>query len=137
MPASRLRSWVSRTSIPPLSTWVLAAADRVRNHVSVVVRTRPSAIEPGCPVTPAIERVLKRVGRVDLADRVAEVHGVAGAAWTSVGAASGAVGGRDVDALDLRGQVAGGVERDPAVQADDHEGEQRLVEPAARVGRAG
>ena len=31
------------------------------------------------------------------------------------------------------GEVAGRVERDPAVQADDHEGEQRLVELPARV----
>ena len=32
------------------------------------------------------------------------------------------------------GEVAGGVERDPPVEADDQEGEQRLGEPAARVG---
>ena len=31
------------------------------------------------------------------------------------------------------GEVAGGVERDPAVEADDQEGEQRLGQPATRV----
>ena len=61
---------------------------------------------------PRTEGVLEGVGRVDLADRVAQVLGVGGA---------------------VLGEVAGGVERDPAVQADDHEGEQRLVELAARV----
>ena len=34
-------------------------------------------------------------------------------------------------------QVAGGVERDPAVEADDHEGEQRLVELALAFAAGG
>ena len=65
----------------------------------------------------ALVGVLQGIGRVELADRVAEVRGVGGA--------RGAHGA---------GEVAGGVERDPPVEADDQEGEQRLGEPAARVG---
>ena len=59
------------------------------------------------------EGVLEPVSRVDLADRIPEVLGVGGT---------------------VPGEVAGGVERDAAVQADDHEGEERLVELAIGVG---
>ena len=83
------------------------------------------------PLTVAvIEAVLERVSGVDLARRVTEVQRVAGPPSTVGGVCPATTS----IAADGAGEVAGGVERDAAVQADDHEGKERLVEPAARVG---
>ena len=63
-----------------------------------------------------VEPVLEPVRRIDLADRVAQV----GCMGPAVAQASAR-------------QVAGRVQRDPAVEADDHEREEGFIELALRV----
>ena len=103
-------------------------------------------------LVPESKAILQGVGGVDLADRVAQVRGVGGAAAGAIGECARPVARVMIGPAPPRitglprhrcasrgcvGQIARRVERDPAVQANHHEREERLVELALGIAAGG